>query len=441
MRKLLPVLLLLPLLVAGCEALPDWMAGPKQEVKRAPGDRTDVVAASRSLKPDEAVKEVPIEIPEPATLDQWVNPNDAMKAIHLKLPDISHHQSAEIGDGNDFSQSEAPQPIVIEQAVIAMDAAGAISAHATDDIDKVLWTNKDGTRHRVRDVMGGGLTYDHGVVFATTGYGRLMAIDFKSGNLLWKADVGAPVRGAPAVNGGVVLVLTADGQALAYDETKGTPRWEHRGLRESAGYFSTTAPSISDDGIAVVAYTSGEVFALRADTGSALWSDTIGTTDKTRAADIFSGIDSDPIVQDGVVVVTSASGSMQASALLNGRPLWQQPIGAHMMPWSAGNALFVLTASHDVAAVFKRDGSVRWATSLAEFDARDKDITPPLFGPILADNKVWVASGDGHLHSFDPLTGERLKDYDIASDIVTPPVVAGGALYLVARDATLHKYY
>ncbi|MGL1278549.1 outer membrane protein assembly factor BamB family protein, partial [Vibrio parahaemolyticus] len=79
----------------------------------------------------------------------------------------------------------------------------------------------------------------------------------------------------------------------------------------AAGYYSTTAPVISD-GIVVAAYSSGEVFALRAETGSVLWSDTLGSNDRTRADAVFNGIDADPIVQDGVVVVTSASGAMQA---------------------------------------------------------------------------------------------------------------------------------
>ncbi len=108
-----------------------------------------------------------------------------------------------------------------------------------------------------------------------------------------------------------------------------------------------------------------------------LWTDTVSASDKTHAAAAFSGIDADPIVQDGVAVISSAGGTMQASALLNGRPLWQQRIGTHMTPWSAGNALFLISITHDLAAILKRDGTVRWAVNLSEADDHGKDITPP----------------------------------------------------------------
>ena len=158
---------------------------------------------------------------------------------------------------------------------------------------------------------------------------------------------------------------------------------------------------------------------------------------------MFSGIDADPIVQDGVVVVTSSSGEMQASALLNGRPLWQQHIGAHNTPWSAGNVLYVLSDTHDVAALLKRDGTVRWASSLAVKDKRDpnKDITPPLYGPILSANAVIILDGNGNLTSFKPTTGEKIGSYALAEGIVTSPVIANGALYVITKDAKLHKYY
>ena len=105
-----------------------------------------------------------------------------------------------------------------------------------------------------------------------------------------------------------------------------------------------------------------------------------GDPNTTKASAVFSGIDADPIVQSGVAVVTNATGEMQASALLNGRPLWQAKIGAHNMPWSAGNALFVLSSGHQLAALFKRNGAVRWATNLATYDTRNpnKDTTPAL---------------------------------------------------------------
>ncbi|MDX2096096.1 MAG: PQQ-binding-like beta-propeller repeat protein [Alphaproteobacteria bacterium] len=433
---------LLALVFLNACSLPDWLAGGPPPIKRAAGERRDVVVNETALQAEAAVADIAVEIPEQANLEQWRNMNEAMLTPHIGLTGVGRKQSATIGEGNSFSRSVASAPVVAAGMVFAMDAAGVVSAHKEADITEIAWRNDSTVGSTTSDALGGGLTYAEGVVYATTGTGRLRAIDAETGQLKWSLRVGAPVRGAPAYAGGIIVVLTADNQTLAYDAATGQPKWEQRGIREVAGYFSATSPVISDD-IVVSAYSSGEVFALRLDTGSVLWNDTLAAGARTKAAAVFSGIDANPIVQEGVVVVTSAGGEMQASALLNGRPLWQAHIGAHVTPWSAGNVLFVLSDTHDLAAVFKRDGSIRWATSLAVKDKRDpnKDKTPPLYGPILSGNAVLVVDGNGTLTSFVPTTGERIDSYDLASGIVTAPIIVNGALYVITRSGKLVKYY
>lgn len=425
------------LLVAAACATPSWMGGAKP-IKRAPGERLTVILTQPSLVADEAVAGTSIEVPDQLGNEQWLDRNHAMLAGHIGLTGLENAQSARIGEGNDFSRNSAPSPVVADGLIYAMDAAGAVSAHRVADIGDVRWVSEAGMVDDVSDVMGGGIAVQGGVLYAATGYGDLVAMDAQSGETKWKTRIGAPVRGAPAIDGKIVAVLTADNQTLAFDTAKGTPRWEHRGIGESAGYFASTSPVISE-GILVAAYTSGEVFAIRAETGSVLWSDSVTSQVKTKASAIFSGIDADPIVQDGVVVVVSAGGVMQASALLNGRPLWQQKVGSHQTPWSAGNAVFVLSDTHDIAAILKRNGGIRWAKSMATDDGV-RDTTPRLFGPILAGNAVLVLDGEGVLHMYRPQNGKKLSEYDLAGDVVTPPIIAGGGLFYVSKDARLHKY-
>lgn len=430
------------LLLAGCSDVPRWLGGGPTEIKRAPGERMDVLPNSGALQADPAVADVTVVMPEQTNLEAWTDGNSAMRAGHIGLSGLANTRAATIGSGFDFSRQIVSPPVVSDGRVFAMDAAGVISAHNESAIDEILWTDEGAQSKRLRDVLGGGLAYAQGVLYATRGDGVLQALDAVTGQLKWRIAVGAPVRGAPAVAEGLVVVLTADNQTLAYEAVSGQPRWEHRGIRETAGYFSVTSPVVSE-GIVVAAYSSGELFALRLETGSVLWSDTLAGGQRTRASAALGGIDANPVVQEGVVVATSASGQMQASALINGRPLWQVPVGSHMTPWSAGNALFVVSDTHDIAAILKPSGAVRWASSLARRDPRDasKDKTPPLYGPILSGNTLLVVDGEGTLTSFKPTTGERISSYSLESGIVSAPVIANGAMYVVTRDARLVKYW
>lgn len=434
------------LLLAGCSDasrhLPEWLTGKQKIIKRAPGERIDVLFNQTKLEPDEAVANVPVEVPEQTGLAEWPNRNAAMQTPHLGLTGLTNEQHVKIGSGNKFTRDAGPAPVISEGIVVAMDAAGVISAHDETNIEKILWKNKDGLNEDASDAIGGGLSITDGVVYATTGTGGVRAITLKDGALKWKTSVGAPVRGAPAAGGGIVAVITADNQTLALESDTGAQRWSHRGIREVTSYVSSVAPVIFD-GAVIAAYSSGEIFALRAESGSVIWSDTLGSSIKTRASAIFSGIDADPIVGEGVVVAISAGGEIQASALANGRPLWQKKISGHNTPWSAGNVLYVLSDTHDIAALFKKDGSIRWAKSLAVFDTRDvgQDITPALFGPILAGNAVLVLDNKGLLRTFKPQDGTPLSTVELEPGAVTQPLIVGGALYYVTKDARLYRYH
>ncbi len=427
-------------LLAACSDMPAWMGGDPPEVKRVPGERYSVLAGETTLKADESAKRLPVDLPETATNTTWLSANQAMDSPPPSLPEtLEQSDSATIGEGNDFSRGDAPAPVIAAGHVFAMDGVGFVSAHAQQDISNRVWLSDAATEPDEPDLLGGGLAYDAGTLYVATGYGRLVALDAKTGSKRWRSNIGAPVRGAPVVAGGMVVVLTADNQTLAFTAEAGTPVWGHRGIREAAGFFSNTAPVVKDD-LVIAAYSSGQIVALRLATGDVIWSDSVGSPAKTLAASAFSGIDANPLIQDGVVYVVSAGGVMMANALINGRPLWGQRLAAHETPWAAGNALFVLSSDHELAAVFKRDGLVRWAESLKQMD-RTRDVTPTLYGPVLAGGRLLVASAAGDLLQFSASEGTPMATIDITSGVASAPVVAADRLYLVTNDATLHAYW
>ena len=234
------------LTLTACGGLPEWMGGNAPEVKRAPGERVNVVLSPESLKPEDSAKDVAVEVPEQTNLEQWLSLNEAMLTAHVGLTGVTREQSAQVGEGSEFARTVVSGPVVAAGMVFAMDAAGTVSAHDEHDIRDVKWTSAGNHRQSLNDVLGGGVAYADQTLYVTNGDGTLRALDVATGKAKWNIHVGAPMRGAPAVAQGIVVVLTADNQTFAYDVTTGSPKWEHRGIRESAGYFSTISPVISD---------------------------------------------------------------------------------------------------------------------------------------------------------------------------------------------------
>jgi outer membrane protein assembly factor BamB len=427
----------LMLLLAGCDSISE--IGAEEKPEKLEGTRYEVLVGVGQLTANEDVQDFPIDIPSPQKNSHWLNHQDGSEGGNLARKAHAKEFSATIGDGYNFDQGLAASPVVAAGKVFAIDGAGFISAHRVEDVSNTLWVNEDVSEKDTPNMLGGGLTVAGDTLYVGTGYGRIAAINTANGKTKWNVRLGAPVRGAPAASGETVLVITADNQTIALRAADGQPRWEHRGIRENAGFFSTTSPVIAE-GLAIIAYSSGEVFALRLETGNPVWGDNVQGTNRTNASAAFAGVNADPVVQDGVVYIVSAAGGMTANALLNGRPLWQQEVAAHATPWAAGNTLYVLTAQHQLAALLKRDGSVRWVQSLGVRDEDNRDITPKLFAPILADGQVMVLDNAGALHRFRADTGKKLGALEVGEDAASSPVIARETLFFVRQNATLQAY-
>src|SRR5262249_41879638 len=155
----------------------------------------------------------------------------------------------------------------------------------SDNISHIYWTSDAAVEKNTQDVLGGGLAFDNGIIFATTGYGRIVAISAETGKEIWRQTVGVPIRVAPKVASGKLIVLSVDNQTFALSEDKGETLWSRRGISETAEFISDTSPSI-DGGTVIVPYSTGELVALDLDTGKDIWTDSLTVAKRTNAASI-----------------------------------------------------------------------------------------------------------------------------------------------------------
>ena len=123
--------------------------------------------------------------------------------------------------------------------------------------------------------MGGGIAYDDGKIFVTTGFGVVIALDARNRQATsGRSDLGVPIVNAPVVNGGRIFVSTQDNHFYALAEADGRQLWDHQGIAESAGILATTSAAVPGEFV-IAPYTSGEIFALRVQNGQPAWNDVL----------------------------------------------------------------------------------------------------------------------------------------------------------------------
>jgi len=444
-RRLLVILLTLSL--SACSWFPSWMGGDKKEPpKKLEGERIAVLPVNNGFEPDDSLKNTPVTLPAPLENADWTQHTGGLTASTGNLAakgDLSHITHAQAGDGEEFESQLLIRPVVgttpAGSTVFAMDAVGNISAHDATDIGKIRWQSKGVSEEDEPLIMGGGMAYDDGKLYAVSGRGIVVAIDAATGKEIWRKAIRVPFRSAPRVAAGRLFATTLDSQVYALNTATGDIVWTHRGISESAGLLNLVSPAVTGD-MVIVPYGSGELYALGIADGKELWNESLMPDKRTQAGAVFTDIGGDPIIDGSVVIAVSSGRLTSVFNMANGQRLWNRPIGSINTPWLAGDYLFMLASDNTLVGMVKYDGRIRWATKLATF-ANEKDKKDPItwHGPVMVSGQLAVVGSNGQLVLVNAADGTIAKTIPVEENIFTSPVVAGGRMYLVGQDATLYE--
>jgi outer membrane protein assembly factor BamB len=420
--------------VSGCSIFEGSKAPP------LPGERIPVLDSERILKPDDSIGTEEVRLPHPFVNPDWPQsggyPSFAMQ--HLQLGDNPHViWRQDVGEGSSSETALLAPPVVAEGKVFLKDATTTVSAFDANT-GKLAWrVDVRRPKSRDREGFGGGVAYYGGRLFVSTGGAQVIALDPRSGKEIWRSDVSAPVRGAPTVFADRVFVVSIDNQTHALNAVDGTSLWDHSGLTENAGLLGGTSPAASGDYL-IAPYSSGELVALRIDSGRSLWTENLVAARRTDTASTLTDIGGRPVIDRGRVFAIGSAGLMVAVDLRSGNRIWEKQIAGTQTPWVAGEWLYVLTSDSEVVCLNRNDGRIRWVTGLPQYANPKKKSDPYRWaGPVLAGDRLLVAGSTGQMMTLSPYTGEILGALDMRQPLLMAPIVANGTVYLLTDDAQL----
>jgi outer membrane protein assembly factor BamB len=163
---------------------------------------------------------------------------------------------------------------------------------------------------------GGAIDADR--VYVPLQDGQLIALNRKTGAVLWTQDVGSAL--APVVRGDLLMV--AEGTTLrALTAANGEPRWATEMRREAMA----PGPRLAGD-LLVVPMTPDEVLGVRVSDGTMLWRHELGGT----AGQISLSVGA------SAVYVSTPDSRVVAIALDDGHTLWEQTLPGVLSEPAAG---------------------------------------------------------------------------------------------------------
>jgi outer membrane protein assembly factor BamB len=191
----------------------------------------------------------------------------------------------------------------------------------------------------------------------------------------------------------------------------------------------------------VAGFSSGELNAYRYENGRVVWGDALSRTSISTSVGALSDIDADPVIDQGRVYAIGQGGRMVSIELASGQRVWEINVAGISTPWVAGDWIFVVTDQAQVLAIARATGRVRWMTQLPHFQNEKKKGGPISWtGPVLAGNRLILASSAGQIVNVSPQDGAIQSTLETKSTYSLPPVVANNTLYLLSDQGQLTAF-
>jgi len=384
---------------------------------------------------------VPITLPAQVANAEWTHRGGsaAHTIAHPALGAGTALQwTASIGAGNDRKHRITADPVVGAGRVYTLDAMATVAATSTAGAP--LWAvDLTPVGERSQDASGGGLAFAGGRVFATTGFGELVALDAASGAELWRQKFDAGISGAPTVHNDVVYVVARDASGWAIRADNGKLVWRLPGTPAPSGVAGVSSPAVAGQ-IAVFPFASGELIAVLRQRGYQLWQTTVAGERVGRAYAAVADLSGDPVIVGNRLYAGSAAGRAVAVDTAKGERIWTATEGATGPMQVVGGAVFLISDEAQLVRLDANTGRAVWAVEMPYFvddKPKKQDEIFTHFGPVLAGGRLFVASSDAILRAFDPASGALVGSATIPGGAASAPVVAGGTLFVVNTDGQL----
>lgn len=428
-------------LLTGCGVF----GGGGEKKKRTPvvGERMPILVYEAGAEPDPELADVSITLPPAQTNAEWTQPggNAAKSMGHLTLgKSLGRAWSVSIGKGESTRARLAAGPVVAAGKVFTISTDAEVRAFDAQT-GAVQWRSRITSSEESEAVaFGGGVSYGGGKVFATSGFGKVAAFDAATGNKVWETPLSTPLRGAPAVEGDRIVVMSQDNQIVALSTADGKVLWQSAATVESSGLFGAATPAIALDTV-VAGFSSGELTAMRIENSRPVWQDTLSRTGISTSVATLSDIDASPAIDQGRVFAIGQAGRMVAVELSTGQRVWEVNVAGVSTPWVAGDWLYVVTSDSRLLCLSRSTGKVRWATQLPAYKNQKKKKNPVRWaGPVLANEGLFLIGTNGRMISVSPYTGEIASTISVSGGGHLPPVVANNTLYVLTNDGKLSAW-
>jgi outer membrane protein assembly factor BamB len=236
--------------------------------------------------------------------------------------------------------------------------------------------------------ISGGVGADGRLVVVATAKGEVLAFD-NTGKALWSARVTSEVLAAPQIAEGLVLVRSGDNRIFGLDAADGKRKWVYQRSTPALSLRSNVGVTLAGKA-ALAGFPGGKLVAIALNNGAAIWEATVampkGATELERVSDVTSA----PVVAGREVCAAAYQGRVACFDLASGNHLWSRDMSSAAGIDVDARNVYVTDERGAVHALDRTNGATVWK--------QDKLFMRQVSRPIALSSHVAVGDYQGVVH-------------------------------------------
>ncbi|MFC3616700.1 PQQ-binding-like beta-propeller repeat protein [Lutimaribacter marinistellae] len=424
------------MILTACAEREEILTGPREDIRPE--------GQSSTAPPEDGTGPRAISLGTPSTNSSWTQGigSPSFRPSHPALRATPQRVwTTDIGEGDTRRTRITAEPVVGGGLIYTLDSGATVSAVSPQG--GLVWqTNLIPPGESEGQATGGGLAYADGTLYVSSGFGRLTAIEARTGGIRWRQRLDATGSGKPTVRDGLLYLVAGDEIGWAIETKTGRIAWQTVATPSVGNVLGAPAPALGSE-LVVFGFGSGDVTANFRRGGVGRWNASVTGRSPGRAAARIGDVTGAPVISGSRVYIGNHSGRTVSFDMETGDRLWTMDEGALGPVWPVGDSVFFVSDRNRLLRVNAASGETIWATELPGFvkdKPRKRSTVFAHYGPILAGGRIVVASSDGRLRFFSAESGALSHQVEIPDGATSGPVVAGGTLYVVSTKGQLHAF-
>ena len=277
--------------------------------------------------------------------------------------------------------------------------------------------------------ISGGVGADGRLVVVATAKGEVLAFD-NTGKALWTARVTSEVLAAPKIAEDLVLVRSGDNRIFGLDAADGKRKWVYQRSTPALSLRSNVGVTVAGKA-ALAGFPGGKLVAIALNNGAAIWEATVampkGATELERVSDVTSA----PVVAGREVCAAAYQGRVACFDLASGNHLWSRDMSSAAGIDVDDRNVYVTDDKGAVHALDRANGATVWK--------QDKLFMRQVSRPIALSSHVAVGDYQGVVHLLRRENGAFAARYNTdSSGIAAEPQRVERGFLMQTRNGGLY---